>query len=95
MGKYRENESSSIAEEILKRNSISHDIIEQICRIIENHQSAKDLDTTEFRILWDAGRLVDMSEVDLGADKQKQTEIIDQTFKTQEGRRIATKLFLT
>lgn len=91
---YQEIERSSIAEEILKRHDIPHETIEQICKIIANHHCAKDIDTTEFRIFWDANQLVNVSELYRGADREKLAEIIDKTFRTHEGRRIAMKLFL-
>ncbi|MFC1637058.1 HD domain-containing protein [Planctomycetota bacterium] len=92
--KKQEIESSSIAEEILKRHDIPHETIEHICRIIANHHCDKNIDTIEFRILWDANRLVNISELYRGADREKLAEIIDKTFRTHEGRRIATELFL-
>ena len=92
--KDRENERPSIAENILKRNDIPHDIIEQICRIIVKYHSHKDIDTIEFWILRDAIRLVHVPKDCLGADEEKLTEFIDHMFRTHEGRRIATELLL-
>lgn len=91
--KYQEIESSSIPEDILKRHDIPRETIEHICKIIANLHSAKDIDTTEFQILWDAHRLVNIPELYRGADREKQAEIINKTFRTHEGRRIATELF--
>jgi hypothetical protein len=92
--KFHEIESSSILGEILKRHNIPHETIEHIYKIIETLQSAKDLDMTEFRILWDASQLVNIPEMKQGADRERKAEIIDNTFRTHEGRRIAKELFL-
>ncbi|GAG09483.1 unnamed protein product, partial [marine sediment metagenome] len=93
-GKYQEIEGPPIAEEILKRYDISSEALEHICRIIANHHSAKDIDTIEFRILWDADWLVNLPGDFADASKEKLKEIIDKTFKTCKGRQMAMQLFL-
>jgi len=93
-GKYQEVEGPLIAEEILKRYDIETEAIEHICKIIANHHSAKDIDTTEFRIILDADRLVNISEEYQDASQDKLQKLINNKFKTQEGGKIAEKLFL-
>ena len=91
--KDQEIESSSIVEDILKRHNIPRETVEHICETIANLHNTKGIDTTEFRILWDANRLVDIPELYRGADRKQQADIIDKTFRTHEGRRMATELF--
>lgn len=93
-GKYQEIEGPPIAEKILKKSDIPSSDIEHICRIIANHHSTRNIDTIEFRIIWDADWLVNIPEElpDAGLDKLK--KIIDKTFKTSSGRKMATELFL-
>jgi putative nucleotidyltransferase with HDIG domain len=93
-GKYQEIEGPPIAEEILKRYDLDAEAIEHICKIIANHHSAKDIDTTEFRIILDADRLVNMNEDYPNVTSNKLQKIIADKFKTNEGNRIAKKLFL-
>jgi len=93
-GKHQEIEGPPIAEEILKKYEISAEAVEHICRIIANHHSAKDIDTTEFRIVWDADRLVNIPAEFPDAGNDKLRELIDKTFKTDEGRRIAVESLL-
>jgi len=93
-GKYQEIEGPHIAEEILKRYDISAEVIEHICRIIANHHSAKDIDTIEFRIVWDADQLVNLHSDSSGATNEELQEIIDKKFKTGEGRRLAAELLV-
>ncbi len=93
-GNYQEVEGPPIAEEILKKFDISAEAVEHICRIIANHHSAKDIDTIEFRVVWDADWLVNIPTDFKDASKKKLQEIIDKTFKTDEGRRIAAELFV-
>ena len=91
--KYQQIEGPPIAEGILKRYNLEAETIEHICRIIANHHSAKDIDTIEFRIVWDADWLVNLPTDFAKANKEELQEIIDKTFKTCKGRRVAVESF--
>lgn len=93
-GKYQELLGPPIAEVILKRCDLEPETIEHICKIIVSHHSAKDIDTLEFRVVWDADWLVNIPADFAGADEEKLQEIIDKTFKTCKGRQIAIDTFL-
>ena len=93
-GKYQEIEGPPIAEEILSQYDLSDDVITHISNIIGNHHSAKGIDTMEFRIVWDADWLVNIPEDFSDASEERLQEIIDKTFKTREGRRLAGELFI-
>ena len=94
IGRYQELLGPPIAEEILKRCVLEPETIEHICKIIANHHSAKDIDTPEFRIIWDADRLVNIQVDFANASEEKLQEIIDKTFKTCKGRQIAVETFI-
>ena len=91
-GKFQEIEGPPIAERILKEYDVPADAIEHVCKIIANHHSAKDIDTLEFRIIWDADWLVNLPQEH--ADSEKLRGFIERIFKTKKGQQIATKLFL-
>ncbi len=93
-GNYQEIEGPPLAEQILKENDIPSDDIEHICRIIANHHSAKNIDTIEFRIIWDADWLVNIPVELPNLGWEKLQKIIGKTFKTPTGHKIATELFL-
>ena len=61
-GKYQEIEGPIIAREILSKYELDKETVEHICKIIANHHSAKDIDTVEFRCIWDADWLVNIQE---------------------------------
>lgn len=92
--KSQEDERSPITKEILQRHNIPQEIIERICKIIKLHHSAKNMDTIESRILWDADRLADTQVFYRGNNRETLAEIIDKNFRTHEGRRIAKELFI-
>jgi len=92
-GKYQEIEGPLIAREILKRYEVSPDAIEHICRIIGNHHSASDIDTIEFRIIWDADWLVNLQAEFEDWSSEKKMKTAERTFRTRKGREIASELF--
>jgi putative nucleotidyltransferase with HDIG domain len=92
--KYQEIEGPPIAEEILQKHNLSSEVIEHICKIISNHHSDKDIDTIEFRIVWDADQIVNLLEDSSQISNERLQEAIDKRFKTDEGRRIAAELLV-
>ncbi len=92
-GKYQEIEGPPIALDLLNKHEISTKAIEHICKIIANHHSAKNIDTLEFRIIWDADNIVNLSDDSESFGKEKIKKIIEKRFKTKTGYKIANELF--
>ena len=92
--KYQELEGPAIAREILRKYDLDAQVLEDVCKIIANRHGAKDIDTLEFRIVWDASWLVNLPADFAGASEAELRRIIDKTFKTQKGRQIAINSFL-
>jgi putative nucleotidyltransferase with HDIG domain len=92
--KYQEIEGPPIAREILSKYDLDEAIVEHICKIIANHHSAKDIDTAEFRIVWDADWLVNIPADYADAGDEELRKLINKVIKTGTGRQIAEKLFL-
>lgn len=92
-GNYQEIEGPPIARDLLSAFDLPEEKIEHICKIIANHHSAKDIDTIEFRCIWDADWLVNIpDELDLN-DKDKINKIVNKVLKTKTGREIAERIF--
>jgi hypothetical protein len=98
-GNFQEIEGPPIAKGILAElaanaeNVLTEERIEHIAAIIANHHSARDIDTLEFRIIWDSDWLVNIpDEYDLN-DKDKINNIVETVFKTDTGRKIASDIF--
>ena len=92
--RYQEIEGPPIARKVLQDYNIEADKIDHICKIIANHHSAKDIDTTEFRIIWDADWLVNIPTEYSDTDTDQLRSIIDKVFKTKKGHQIAVETFL-
>jgi len=88
-GPYQELEGPPIARGILRDLGAEEALVEHVCRIVANHHSARDIDTPEFRIVWDADWLVNLSEQAAGGGAPSLRERIESVFKTPTGKRIA------
>ena len=53
-----------------------------------------DTHTIEFRIVWDADQLLNIANEFAHIDKERLREIIDRTFKTETGHKIAMEKFV-
>ena len=93
-GKYQEIEGSPIAREILQELAVDPACIEHICKIVANHHSAREIDTPEFRIIWDADWLVNLPEEHPNMNHDKRQAFIERVFRTKAGRTIAKEQFL-
>jgi len=93
-GNLQEVEGPPVAREILSGIGFSEPFIGEVCEIIASHHSPGEVDTENFRIIWDADWLVNMGdECDL-SDPARTEQIIKKTFQTRTGMRIARHLYL-
>ncbi len=92
-GKYQEIEGPPIARDILQNFDLDEQTIEHIIKIIANHHSAKEIDTLEFRVIWDADWLVNLQDESLSMSHDQWKERINRIFKTNTGRQLAFKTF--
>jgi putative nucleotidyltransferase with HDIG domain len=93
-GKYQEMEGPIIAREILAKYDLDKETVEHIIKIIANHHSAKDIDTVEFRCVWDADWLVNFPEEFENKPLDRRKELINKIFRTYKGRQTAIDLFV-
>ena len=91
-GQYQEIEGPPIARKILAKYDLGKDAEQHICRIIANHHSAKDIDTIEFRIVWDADWLVNIPVEFPDAGREQLQQMFDKVFKTNRGHQIASAM---
>ena len=73
----------------MARLDLAEHVIDHVCRIVGSHHSAKDIDTPEFRIIWDADRLVNIPDEYPNAGRERLSELIEKVFKTAEGKQLA------
>ena len=92
--RYQEIEGPPVARRIMEGLDLDEETVEHVCRIVGSHHSARDIDTPEFRIVWDADWLVNISVELADADAGKLRRTVERVFKTETGKRIGTRLFL-
>ncbi len=92
-GIYQEMEGPTIANPIMKKVGLDIETIRHVEKIIANHHSAKDIDTPEFRIIWDADWLVNLGETYPKTHREALKNKIERIFKTKAGKRIAYQTF--
>ena len=91
-GRFQEMEGPAIAKPIMEELGMDKDSIDHVLKIIANHHSARDIDTPEFRILWDSDWLVNLPEDHAGRDKESINKLIEKVFKTSTGKKMAYEL---
>ncbi len=93
-GRFQEIEGPPIARRIMEELDLDEKTIDHVCRIVGSHHSAKEIDTREFRIVWDADRLVNIAEEHAEKSPDELARLIARVFKTDTGREMAESLFL-
>jgi hypothetical protein len=94
-GNLQEIEGPPIAREILSSLGYEKPFINEVCEIIASHHSPGEVDTDNFRVIWDADWLVNIpDELDLD-DKEKLAKSIERIFMTSTGRKLAEEEFLS
>jgi len=93
-GNLQEIEGPPVARAILTRVGFNEAFIGEVCEIIASHHSPGEIDTENFRVIWDADWLVNLGdECDL-SDGSKTEELIKRIFLTRTGRRIARQTYI-
>ena len=91
---FQELEGPPIARRILEGLDFAEADIQHICRIVGSHHSGNDIDTPEFRIVWDADWLVNLPEHSAKMGGECLREFIEKTLRTDAGRALAIERFL-
>jgi HD superfamily phosphodiesterase len=92
--RYQEEYGPPAAREILTGIGFDAPLTEHVCRIIASHHTGRDIDTPEFRIVWDADRLVNIAEGDIPREPEALRRLIPKAFRTETGKRMAYALFV-
>lgn len=94
--KYQEKYGPPVARKIMEDQKIDKNVINHVIRIIANHHSARDINTPEFRIVWDADWLanIPVDFKDLAENQLKLKKAIEKIFKTKTGKKKAYELFI-
>lgn len=94
-GPYQEQEGPPVARALLTRLDAPAPLVETVCAMVGKHHTPGGIDSPEFRILWDADALVNLSEVVPGKTPDQVRTILDRSLVTEAGYRRALSLYLS
>jgi HD superfamily phosphohydrolase YqeK len=91
-----EEEGSVIAREILTRLGAKPEIVDEVCDIVAHHHQPREEETLNFKVLYDADLIVNLEEHYKGRniDRDSVEGVIDRTFLTETGKRVARAALL-
>ncbi|MFC1495011.1 HD domain-containing protein [Thermodesulfobacteriota bacterium] len=89
--RYQEEEGPPVAREILEKLEAQEGLIEEVCDIIGHHHHPREEETVNFKVLYDADRITNLEERqnETPVDLEKIKKIIDSSFLTDSGKRLA------
>ncbi len=90
--RHHEAEGPSIARRIMANIGLGEATIEQVYHIIADRHRSDEVETLEFRIVWDADALVNLLETPTSGDGEQRAEIVERMFKTGTGKKKAYEL---
>jgi hypothetical protein len=94
-GHLQEIEGPPVAHEILTRLGYDEAFIAEACTIIASHHSPGEVDSANFRAIWDADWLVNLGDECELVDDAQVAGLIERIFLTGSGKRIARGIYLS
>jgi HD superfamily phosphohydrolase YqeK len=93
--KYQHQEGPPVARKILTDLGVEVEMIAEICDIIAHHHHPRAEETTNFKVLYDADLIVNLQEEqpENGRSVDKLTTIINKSFLTEAGQKLAREVF--
>ena len=79
---------------MLNKLKVDNKIIDEVCDIIASHHSPGEIDTINFKILWDADWLVNLGDEYNIKNKKNLEKVINKIFLTKTGKKIGKSIYL-
>lgn len=92
--RYQEELGPPIARSIMEDLAIDGAVIDHVTRIVGSHHSARDIDTIEFCIIWDADLLVNLRDEGPSRPPEQWEKTIEKVFRTGAGKRLASRVLI-
>ena len=93
-GQLQEIEGPPIARKILKELEVGNKIIDEVCDIIASHHSPGEINTLNFKIIWDADWLVNLEDEYNIKNSEKLETVINKIFLTKTGKNLGKSVYL-
>lgn len=92
--RYQELLGPPIARRIMEDLTIDEATVQHVTCIVGSHHSAGDIDTIEFRIIWDADALVNLMDEGPPRSTAQWKKTIEKIFRTGAGKNLAGRIFI-
>ena len=94
--KYQELEGPPIARTLLEKLNAKEDLIEEVCDIVGHHHHPREVETTNFKVLYDADLITNLQEEnkDGAIETERLERIIAKSFLTDHGKETAAAVLL-
>ena len=91
--RYQHSEGPPVAREILTGLKAKPELVDEVCDIIGHHHSPRDEETTNFKVLYDADLIVNMTELyqEKPPTREQLDKLLASSFMTREGAEQAAK----
>jgi predicted HD phosphohydrolase len=93
---YQEQEGPPVARSILEKLGANEGLIEEVCDIVAHHHHPRPEETLNFKAVYDADLIVNLSEQkkEAGMDPERLEKVIDKSFLTEAGGKEARAALL-
>lgn len=94
---YQHTEGPPVARQILTDLKADPALIEEVCDIIGHHHTPREMETLEFKVLFDADLIVNLDEQyqEKPPAGERLETILNKSFLTPSGRRVAKKALMS
>lgn len=93
-GHLQEAEGPPVARALLEGLGYDEPFIAEVCSIIASHHSPGEVESDNFRVIWDADWLVNLGDEFFPDDRAKTERAIEKVFMTAAGKRMAREIYL-
>ena len=94
--RFQELEGPPIAREILEKLNAGEDLVDEVCDIVAHHHHPRKEETMNFKALYDADLITNLEEdrKEKSSDPERIKKIIEKSFLTDSGRKLAESALL-
>ena len=94
--RFQELEGPPIAREILEKLNAGEDLVDEVCDIVAHHHHPRKEETMNFKALYDADLITNLEEdrKEKSSDPERIKKIIEKSFLTDSGRKLAESAHL-
>jgi len=93
---YQEQEGPAVARELLAKLDANEELIDEVCDIIGHHHHPREVETVNFRIVYDADTIANLEDRQRKSPmtREELSQVVERSFLTESGRELARSVLL-